>query len=326
LIAVNNKPTNEKGITMFFKNIFVFAFTRPFTTTNDELIDALTEHTFMPLGSTEMNRMGWSNSLGKGSAITTESSGNILFCARKEEKILPAPVIKEMIDERVDLLESEQSRTATKKEREQFKEDIIFELFPRAFSRIVDTHAYINTQENIIVVNTASRGKAEDVLALLRKTLGTLPVTSISPEKAPDEEMTGWVNGTAEGQQVFVECNFKIGMEAHFNSLGDDSATAVVKNQDLTSDEVKAHLDADQYVTKLSLEFDDAMSFMLHDDLSIKRIKFFGVIIEQNDDIDDDDLQGKLTADFTLMAGELNRMIHNLHAEFNVKATDYLEG
>ena len=45
---------------MFFKNIFVFAFTRPFTTTNEELIDALTEHTFMPLGSTEMVRMGWS--------------------------------------------------------------------------------------------------------------------------------------------------------------------------------------------------------------------------------------------------------------------------
>lgn len=318
------KYNQQKGITMFFKNIFVFAFTRPFTTTNEELIGALAEHTFMPLGSAEMNRMGWSNSLGKGSAITTESNGNILFCARKEEKILPAPVIKEMIDERVELLESEQSRTATKKEREQFKEDIIFELLPRAFSRIVDTHAYINTQENIIVVNTASRGKAEDVLALLRKTLGTLPVTSISPEKAPDELMTEWL--TYDGTHFnSLGDNFMVGMEAHFNSLGDHSASAVVKNQDLSSDEVRAHLDADQYVTKLALEFDDEMSFMLHDDLSIKRIKFFDVIIEQNDDIDSDDLQGKLTADFTLMAGELNRMIHNLYCEFNVNTNDYLE-
>ena len=68
------------------------------------------------------------------------------------------------------------------------------------------------------------------------------------------------------------------------------------------------------------------MSFMIHDDLSIKRIKFFDVITGQNDDIDSDDAQEKLIADFTLMAGELNRMIVNLHAEFNVNAEDYLEG
>ncbi|QDP67513.1 MAG: putative recombination-associated protein [Prokaryotic dsDNA virus sp.] len=309
---------------MFFKNIFVFAFTRPFTTTNEELIDALQEHTFTPCASTELRHFGWTNSLGKGSAITTESNGNILFCARSEEKILPAPYMKECIDEQIEDLESEQSRSVTKKEREQIKEDVIFNMLPRSFSRVVDTHAYINTKENIIVVNTSSRGKAEDVLALLRKTLGTLPVTSISPEKAPDEAMTEWL--TYDG--THAKClgnNFTVGMEAHFNSLGDHSASAVVRNQDLSSDEVRAHLDADQYVTKLALEFNDEMSFILCDDLSIKRIKFFDVLAEQNDDIDTDDVQAKLTADFTLMAGVLNQLIYALHSEFDVMATDYLE-
>jgi recombination associated protein RdgC len=310
---------------MFFKNIFVFAFTRPFTTTNEELIDALTERTFSPLGSTEMSRMGWSNSLGKGSAITTESNGNILFCARKEEKILPAPYLKECVELHIEALEQDQSRSATKKEREQIKEDIIFDMLPRAFSRTVDTHAYINTKENIIVVNTSSRSKAEDVLALLRKTLGTLPVTSISPEKAPDEVMTEWVSSYCDGMKCTPTFQFALGEEASFKAIGDHSAEATVKNQNLESPEVRAHLDADQYVTKLALEFDDAISFMLHDDLSIKRIKFSDVIAEQSDDIDSDDAQGRLKANFTLMAGELNRMIHNLHCEFNVNTHDYLE-
>tara|TARA_R110000772_G_scaffold51293_4_gene117778 strand:- start:290 stop:1225 length:936 start_codon:yes stop_codon:yes gene_type:complete len=310
---------------MFFKNAYIFAFTRPFTTTNEELIDALTEHTFSPLGSTEMSRMGWSNSLGKGSAITTESSGNILFCARKEEKILPSQVVKDLFDERLDQLEAEFERPNTKKEREQIKEDVIFELLPRAFSRTVDTHAYINAKENIIVVNTSSRGKAEDVLALLRKTLGTLPVTSISPERMPDEVMTEWVSSYCDGMKCTPTFQFALGEEASFKAIGDHSAEATVKNQNLESPEVRAHLDADQYVTKLALEFDDAISFMLHDDLSIKRIKFADVVAEQNDDIDSDDAQGRLKADFTLMAGELNRMIGNLHAEFGVITTDYLE-
>ena len=310
---------------MFFKNIFVFAFTRPFTTTNEELIDALTDHTFMPLGSTEMVRMGWSNSLGKGSAITTESNGNILFCARSEEKILPAPYLKECVEEQIEALESEQCRSVTKKEREQIKEDVIFNMLPRAFSRTTDIHAYINTGENIIVVNTSSRGKAEDVLALLRKTLGTLPVTSISPEKAPDEVMSEWLVSNCEHEQAFINGSFAFGGEAELCGLGDGAAIAKVKNEDLAGSEVTAHLNADKIVTKLELEHQGALTFMLHDDLSIKRIKFFDVIAEQNDDIDSDDVQGKLTADFTLMAGELNRMISNLHAEFNVKATDYLE-
>jgi recombination associated protein RdgC len=309
---------------MFFKNIFVFAFTRPFTTTNEELIDALTEHTFSPLGSTEMSRMGWSNSLGKGSAITTESNGNILFCARKEDKILPTPVIKDLVDERIDSLEVEQNHTATKKEREQIKEDVIFELLPRAFSRTVDTHAYINTKENIIVVNTSSRGKAEDVLALLRKTLGTLPVTSVSPDESPDVAMTEWVN-SATTPNAFSGELFNAGTEAHLSSLGDCSEVVSIKNMDLNCDEFRFHLENGMYVTKLALEFDNAISFMLHDDLSIKRIKFADVIAEQNDDIDSDDAQGRLEADFTLMAGELNRMIHNLHCEFNVNTHDYLE-
>ena len=310
---------------MFFKNAYIFAFTKPFNTSELELNAVMNEHCFTPISSTEMSRYGWTNSIGKGSDLTTESNGNILICARKEEKILPAPVIKEMVAERVDQLKAEQGRNATKKERDQFKEDVIFELLPRAFNRITDTHAYINAKENIIVIDSASRGKAEDLLALLRKTLGTLPVTSVSPEIDPSEIMTDWVKECDNGTYCSDSLRFKLGMEAHFNSLGEQSASAVVKNQDLSCSEVKAHLDADQYVTKLALEYDDSIAFMLHDDLSIKRIKFSDVIQEQNDDIDSDDVVAKLDADFALMAGELNRMINALHTEFSVSAIDYLD-
>jgi recombination associated protein RdgC len=68
-----------------------------------------------------------------------------------------------------------------------------------------------------------------------------------------------------------------------------------------------------------------SLSFILCDDLAIKRLKFYDVIQEQNDDIDSDDIVAKLDADFALMAGELNRFIDNLLAEFSLKASDYLE-
>mgnify|MGYP000200146825 CR=1 FL=1 len=305
---------------MWFKNLYFFAFTRPFEWSEQDLEKHLSEHLFTPCASTEMSHFGWVNALGKhGSTVVHSVNGNHLICARKEEKILPAPVIKDMLDEKVALLEADQSRSATKKEKEQFKEDIIFELLPRAFSRISDMHAYISPAHNIIVINSSSRAKAEDFLALLRKALGTLPVTSVSPEKAPDEVMTDWLTESNLGE------NFQLGMEAEFHALGDDGAVVRVKNQELTSDEIKAHLDAEKFVVKLALEWDDAMSFMLCDDLSIKRVKFFDVLHEQNDDIDKDDVVARLDADFALMAGELNRFIDDLLNEFDIKASQYLE-
>jgi recombination associated protein RdgC len=305
---------------MWFKNLYFFAFTRPFEWSEQDLEKHLAEHLFTPCGSTEMAHFGWVNALGKqGSSIVHGVNNNFLLCARKEEKILPGPVIKDQLEAKIAQLEVEQSRSATKKEKEQFKEDIIFELLPRAFSRVTDTHAYISPTDNIIVINTSSQGKAEDFLALLRKVLGTLPVTSLSPEIAPDETMTDWLIEKNIGEK------FQLGMEAEFNALGDDGAVVRVKNQDLASDEIKSHLDADKYVVKLALEWDETLSFILCDDLAIKRVKFFDVIHEQNDDIDKDDVIARLDADFALMAGELNRFIGDLLAEFSLKATDCLE-
>lgn len=305
---------------MWFKNLYFFAFTRPFESSEQDIEKQLAEHLFTPCASTEQSHFGWVNALGKhGSSIVHGVNKNFLLCARKEEKILPAPVIKDQLEVKIALHEQEHSRSATKKEKEQFKEDIVFELLPRAFSRVTDTHAYINPEHNIIVINTSSRGKAEDFLALLRKALGTLPVTSVSPEKAPDEVMTDWLTETQIGP------SFNLGMEAEFNALGDDGAVVRVKNQDLASDEIKAHLDADKYVVKVALEWDDAISFILCDDLAIKRLKFFDVLQEQNDDIDSDDIIAKLDADFSLMAGEINRLIDDLLTEFAVKTSDYLE-
>jgi len=312
---------------MWFKNIYFFAFTRPFNVSAEELNKALSEHTFTPLGSTEVSHFGWVNALGKhGNSLTHVGNGSTLICARKEEKILPSSVVDACLSDRIIDFEDENGRGVTKKEKEQMKEDIVLELLPRAFNRITDTHAYISAVNNIIVINSSSRGKAEDLLALLRKSLGTLPVTSISPDQAVDDVMTEWLTLNIDDTDSFESDKFTLGEEAEFNALGEHSAFVKVKNQDLASDEVKAHLDADKYVTKVALEYDDIMSLILCDDLSVKRIKFFDGVLELREDtIDDDDVIAKLDADFILMSGELNRFIHDLLAEFQVTTHEILE-
>lgn len=305
---------------MFFKNIFVFAFTRPFALSAQALIEHLNTQLYTPCKSTDLSHFGWCQPFGKhGKALVEEQAGNLLICAKHEEKIIPASVVNDHLDLRISQLEFEQGRSPTKKEKEQFKEDIIFDLLPRAFSKYSITQAYISPVNNIIVVNSSSRSKAEDLLALLRKCLGTLRVTSFSPSVAPDETMTN----------LIVEQNlpevFSMGHGAKLSGIGDHAPQIGMKNCDLNSEEVKAHIDAERYVTRLSLEYDNCMSFDVCDDLSIKAIKYFDVLTEQNDDIDKDDIKCRLEADLLLMSSETNRMINDVLAIFSLASCDYLD-
>ena len=145
--------------------------------------------------------------------------------------------------------------------------------------------------------------------------------------RSPDETMTEWLlSNLTPGLNPFKDPTFTLGNDAELHSLGDDSAAVKVTNQFLASKEVKAHLDADKYVVKVGLEHDCEKSFVLNDDLSIKKLKFSDVILEQNGDLDCDDHLARLDADFILMAGEINRLIVDLLFEFGLSTDEYLEG
>ena len=160
---------------MWFKNLQIYRFTRPFDLTVDQLETQLEACAFTPCGSQDISRFGWVKPLGKfGSTLTHSASSHILLCARKEEKMLPGTVVKEMLAEKVEAIEFEQGRALKKKEKEALKEEIMHTLLPRAFSRTSQTFAWISPTDNLMVVDAGSAKKADDLLALLRKSIGSL--------------------------------------------------------------------------------------------------------------------------------------------------------
>ena len=70
--------------------------------------------------------------------------GRMLLKLKREEKLLPSTVVREQVDEKVAVIESEQGRKVYRKERLNLKDEIVQDCLPRAFTRSTYVHAYID--------------------------------------------------------------------------------------------------------------------------------------------------------------------------------------
>ncbi|WP_299495535.1 recombination-associated protein RdgC [uncultured Shewanella sp.] len=292
---------------MWFKNLTLYRFNKPFDIDTEKLEQSLSDFTFSPCSSQDISQFGFSNALGKlGQALVHTAENRHLICATKEEKILPAQVIKEALEEKVILIETEENRQLAKKEKDALKDDIITSLLPRAFSRRSQIHALILPEINMILVDSSSATKAEELLALLRKALGSLPIVPLSFQTPIESQLTEWlkIGNAPQG--------FEMQDEAELKSDSDEGGIVRFKQQDLSEDEVLAHIEVGKQVHKLALHFGQSIAFLIQSDASLKRLKFSEEFRAENDDVADEDPLTRLDADFALMSSELIALINTL--------------
>ena len=287
---------------MWFRNARVFRFTKPFEITAEALEEKLQEDAFKPCGPQETSRQGWVSPMGKHSDLLVHSAGGYhLIALRKEEKLLPASVIKELVDEKAEMIEAEQHRKVRRKEKDELKEEVTLEMLPRAFSKNRRCYAYLAPADGVLVVDAGSSKQAEDLASTLRKSLGSLPVRPPAVEQAPAFTFTGWLN-----ESIDLPASIEL------KDTSEDGGVVRCKGLDLQGDEIRSHLDAGMQVTKLSVTWDDNLSFVLDEELGIRRLKFGDTLQEKLDDVDADDAAARFDAAFSLMTLELARLIPGL--------------
>jgi len=288
----------------FFKNAMVYRLNRDLPLNAEELEEQLQHFAFTPAGSQDMSKTGWVAPVGE--SLVYSANGQLLLVAQTEAKNLPSDVIKRELNAKIEKLEGEQQRKLKKTEKDSLKDEVLHSLLPRAFSKFSQTQIWIDTTNNLITVDAASAKKAEDALALLRKSIGSLPVVPLTLENPVELTITEWVKSGD------MPAGFALGDSATLKAVLEDGGILKSKKQDLVSDEIATHLEAGKVVTELALQWQERITFTLTDAAAIKRIHFSDSLTEQNDDIDREDVGARFDADFVLMTGELSSLIYQL--------------
>jgi len=295
---------------MWFKNLQLYRLTKPFELSPEELHERLTERKSRPCAGLEPSTCGWSAPLGRNSEqLTHAANGYIMICSRKEEKVLPTAVVREILAEKVAQIEEEQARTVRRNEKEELRQEILVDLLPKAFSKSSRTYAYIDPKADWLVVDAASATKAEELVSLLRETLGTLPAIPATVLSAPASILTNWLNG------LNVPANYVIEDQCELRDPNAEGAIIRCTKQDLLSDEIQVHLKAGKQATKLAIAWNEHLTCVLCDDLSIKRLRFMDILQEAAADEGIDEAS-RFDADFALMTLELSRFIPSVIEAF----------
>ena len=244
---------------MFIKKARIYKLVQPTEITPE----ALETFKFNEITANESVKFGFYPALGQN--LIHEAGGHRLIVIRKDSKILPASVVKAEVKKRADARAFELGRPISRKERQVITEDVEAELLPRAFVNQKYTQAIFSKAGYVFVNGSAS--EAENLFALLRKALNSLPLvpfSSITKER-PDYELNEFVKQTKQSE------TFQLGSVFEFQ--GADDVTLKFKGLGVMSDEVQG---ATEYglTTKAEISSRHGICFTLNDDCAMSSIQW----------------------------------------------------
>jgi recombination associated protein RdgC len=297
---------------MWFKNLQVFKLTEALAVSAEQLEEQLGERTLRECGPQEPRTLGWVSPLAQQieateAPLVQRAAGCLIISMGSEERLLPASVVREELEERILMAEQKDGRKPSRKEKTALKEEVEFELMPKAFTRRKSLRLLIDPVDGWVIIDSAAAGKAEEMLSLLRESIGTLKVLPMQQGDVLMDAMTLWLKGASE-----LPGGLEIGFDVELRETGEDNGVIRCANFNLQGEEVQNALNMGRVVSRLGFIWQDRMSFVLNDKAAFMRLKFLDKLQEQLDEAEADSREIEFDAIMTLMMGEIRPLLNGL--------------
>ena len=288
---------------MWFKNLLIYRLEQAWSMTAGELEEKLAARPLTPCSAMSTESRGWVSPTDDG-VLVPGVERHLLIALGIEQKLLPAAVVNAAVKERAAEFEREKGFAPGRKQLRDFKEIIAAELLPRAFAKRSMVRAWIDPTAGLLIVDSTSAGKAEQLVEFLRETLGELSVSLPQTEISPGVSLTHWL------QWRKAPGHFDLGEECTLTSGDAAKSTVKYSRHNLDVQQIQRHLEEGLRVSKLAMTWNGRLSLVVDDKLQVSRLKFM-----EMDEVAEDpglDAARQFEAEFTLMTGQIAPMIADL--------------
>lgn len=300
---------------MWFKQLSLFQFAKPFSTTVAELESLLKPLVFTPCLPSFASSIGWTSPLGNANETLVYGTKRFLLIALQfEEKILPATVVRQAVIDKIAEIEAKEDRKVRAKEKESIKDEITQTLLPRAFSKKSVVMAYLDLEKQLVVVNSTSASRVERFIAFFKRAIAPADLHALEVKK-PVDLMTDWLKGEA------LPSNMEIGQACVLRDPQQEARMIRCQNQNLFAANMQAFLKEACEVLSLSLIWKEHVKFTLTSQFALRGIKFQEEVLSLAESDYTETAEQRFDADFVLMTEMLSQLLDDLLAGCQVAAT-----
>lgn len=285
-----------------FKNLIVYRIAQGWAPDLQAAEEALANAPFMECGATQEKSIGWVPPRGEAHGALVESIGG-QWIARlmTETKAIPASVLARKVKEKADRIEQETGRKPGKKESRELKDEAKLDLLPMAFTKQASMWVWIDPTARLLVLDTGSQGRADEVVTLLVEAMPGLSVSLLHTQTSPQAAMAHWL------KEQEPPVGFTVDRECELKSANEEKAVVRYGRHPLDIAEVQGHIDAGKLPTKLAMTWDDRVSFLLTEGLQVRKLAFLGTVFEGTKADN-----GGFDTDVAIATGELVKLIPDL--------------
>jgi recombination associated protein RdgC len=289
---------------MLFKNLIFHRLPADWELSAADFESQLAGRTLNPCGPFDMSSRGWVPVTGGGRLLHTVNRQHMVALG-VDEKLLPGSIVRQVAQERADVQAREQGFPVGRKQMRDLRARVADELRARALTRRRITRAWLDPASGWFAVDASSIPRAEMVVETLSDTLGTFAPQPVETGRSPQASMASWL------LRAEAPLHFSIDDDLELQSA--DKVKSIVRytRHPLDGKEIRGHLAAGKYPTRLGLTWNDRVSFVLTDKLQVKRLEFLEMS-KDNTEGDDVDPAEQFDIDFAVMAGELGGLLKDL--------------
>jgi len=286
-----------------FRNLRYYRLDGAWPEDEEALSTCLDQAGFEPCGPLTERSSGWvAIDPDTSDLLARRLNGADLIRLRSQSRVLPAAVINEELEARIEEFRSRMKEAPTPREKRHLKAEARDELMPKAMLKSDRIWGYFDLKEKVLGIDTALDSVAERFLRRLQASIDGINIRPLQFMKPVDELLTGIFFGDAPAQ-------FSLGRECRMQDLAD--AKSVVRWTDFELDDksIRDHVTNGMRLTHLSIVYDNILSCVLNENGVISKLRFLGM----DDDIENHkDPLARQDAEFVLITGTLRNLLSDL--------------